>query len=223
MKKCVISFGGSVLLSEQADETFYNSLKQFINDISKKYQLYIIVGGGAPARTYIKKGRSLGLSEKELDELGIASTRINAKLLGSYLKNDASVPQSIEEACQMKNQIIIMGGTTPGHSTDFVGAELSFRCQAECFIIATNVDGVYDKDPNTHQNAVLQKEIAADILLNTYGSEWQSAGKNMVIDGPALQLIAKHHIQTYVINGFHLNEIHHILSGNLFYGTKITF
>ena len=219
----MISFGGSVLLSEQADETFYNSLKQLINNYSTTYQLYLVIGGGAPARTYIKKGRHLGLSEKELDQLGIASTRINAQLLSYYLKNDPAIPQSIDEACTMNQKLIIMGGTSPGHSTDFVGAKLAANCQADCFIIATNVDGVYDKDPNTYPNAKLQKEIAVDTLLSTYGSAWKSAGKNMVIDGPALQLIAEKHIQTYVINGFHLSELDNIINGNSFHGTKLTF
>jgi len=217
----VISFGGSVLLSEQADALFYDAFKNLIRELSNKYKLYLVIGGGAPARTYIKKGRALGLSEQELDELGIASTRINAQLLSYYFNNKSAIPQSIDEAVQIKNQLIIMGGTTPGHSTDYVGAQLAFRSQADCFVIATNVDGVYDKDPNTHPNAKLQEQITIDTLLSTYGSTWQSAGKNMVIDGPALQLIAEKQIPTYVINGFHLSELQHILSNTSFHGTKI--
>ena len=66
----------------------------------------------------------------------------------------------------MKKKIIIIGGTKPGHSTDYVGAELASKINADKLIIATNVDGVFDKDPNKYKKAKQIREITIDKLIN---------------------------------------------------------
>ena len=154
MQTIVLSIGGSVLFPEKIDIYFFNKLIKLLEKLSKKYKIYLIVGGGKTARKYIKIGRRLGLNEKELDEIGIKLTRINAELLTNLL-NDSNqkIPHSTDEAKKMSNNIIIMGGTTPGHSTDMVAAELAKKTHSSKFIIATNVDGIYDKDPNKFSQA----------------------------------------------------------------------
>ncbi len=114
-----------------------------------------------------------------------------------------------------------MGGTTPGHSTDMVGAELAYKINASKLIIATNVDGIYDKDPNKNSDAKKISEIEIEKLVEKYGTEWSSAGKNIVIDGPALGIIDKNRIPTFVLNGNNLDEIKKVLNNKDFNGTKI--
>jgi len=41
----------------------------------------VVVGGGGVAREYIETARELGANEVELDQLGIGTTRLNARLL----------------------------------------------------------------------------------------------------------------------------------------------
>ena len=223
-KECIVlSFGGSVVLSDDLTTTFFDDLKTTIQNISEKYRVFIIVGGGKTARTYITLGRSQGFSESNLDWLGINATRINARFLSMLLTSeDANVPLTIEEAIKGESNIVVMGGTTPGHSTDFVGAALAEQIQAKLFIIATNVDGVYDKDPNKHPDARKFSDISIDTLLREYGNQWETAGKNMVIDGPALQKIKDAKINTIVINGKHLDELTRIINEKPFKGTTIT-
>jgi len=223
-KECIVlSIGGSVVLSDDLDTTFFNDFKKTIQNISEKYRVFIIVGGGKTARTYINLGRSQGFSEADLDWLGINATRMNARFLSMIFSlDDSCIPTTIEEAIRSTSDIVVMGGTTPGHSTDFVGAALAEQSQATVFIIATNVDGVYDKDPNKYPDAKKFTEIAIDTLLDEYGNQWETAGKNMVIDGPALQKIKDAGMNTIVINGKHLEEITHIINNEPFNGTKIT-
>jgi len=114
-----------------------------------------------------------------------------------------------------------MGGTLPGHSTDFVGSEIASKTKAEKFIIATNVNGVYDKDPNKYIDAKQIKEITADELINKYGITWKSAGMNVVIDGPALNTIKNNEILTYVLNGKKIDELEKALLDKKFNGTVI--
>ena len=200
MESIILSIGGSVILAEEADVSFLKRLATLLKKISKQYKIYMIVGGGKIARSYIKRGRELNLDEDVLDQLGIDITRVNAKLLTSLIgiSND-NIPLTTDEAERIDKPIVIMGGTIPGHSTDLVGAELAEKTGANKFIIATNVDGIYDKDPNKYSDAKQLKEVTIIELIKKYGTDWNSAGSNVVIDGPALELINKAKIPSFPV------------------------
>lgn len=222
MKSIVISIGGSVILSEEADVSFLRKLASLLKKISKQYKIFIIVGGGKIAREYIKLGRELDFDEKTLDSIGIDITRVNAALFTNIIsESNKKIPCSTDEAEAMDNPIVVMGGTTPGHSTDMVGAELAEKVGADLFIIATNVDGIYDKDPNKYDDAKQLEKVKIDDLIKNYGTSWESAGKNMVIDGPALEIMKKAKLLTYVVNGKRLDQLENAITGRSFDGTKI--
>ncbi|KAA0005984.1 MAG: UMP kinase [Thermoplasmata archaeon] len=222
MESIVITIGGSVILSEDIDVSFFKKLRILLKKLSKKYKIYIVAGGGKTARNYIKIGRELGFPEETLDELGIGVTRVNAKLLTEIIEiSNKKIPKTTDEAKKLENPVVVMGGTTPGHSTDMVGAELAEKTRAAKLIIATNVDGIYDKDPNMYIDAKQLKEVTISQLIKQYGTEWKSAGKNIVIDGPALKIIEKTRIPTFVLNGKKLDEIEKAINGQKFNGTVI--
>ncbi|MCK5112386.1 MAG: UMP kinase [Thermoplasmatales archaeon] len=223
MKSIVLSIGGSVILSEEADVSFFRKLASLLKKISKQYKIFVIVGGGHVARKYIKLGRDLRFDEKRLDSIGIYVTRVNAKILTNIIEeSNKDIPCTTSEAIDIDKPIIVMGGTTPGHSTDMVGAEIAEKTGADLFIIATNVDGIYDKDPNKYPDAKQLKEVKIDQLIERYGIKWKSAGRNVVIDGPALEIIKRVKLATYVVNGKRLNQLEKALTNQSFDGTKIT-
>ena len=218
----VISLGGSVVVSEDTPLTYFSELAELIHRFTKTYRVFFVIGGGSSARMYIQRGRMLHFSERQLDELGIMVTRVNARLLSFVLDSDQKViPESTDDAAKSEGSLVVMGGTVPGHSTDFVGAELAMKTKSSRYVIATNVDGVYEKDPHKFPDAAFLPRVHVDDLLKQYGSDWNSAGSNMVIDGPALKLIKEHHISTCVINGKNLSELEKIFEKKSFYGTEI--
>jgi len=222
METIVISIGGSVILSEDADVSFFNRLKTLLEKLIKNYKIYLVVGGGKTARTYIKLGRKLNFEEEFLDEMGIDVTRVNAKLLTNIIGiSNKEIPATTDEAKKIDEPIVVMGGTTPGHSTDMVGAELAEKTNASKFIIATNVNGDYDRDPNKYSDAKQIPEISIDELIKEHDTEWGTAGKNVVIDGPALQIIKRAKIPTFVLNGKKLNQLERAITDQKFNGTKI--
>jgi uridylate kinase len=222
MKSIVISIGGSVIFSDQIDITYFEKLNSILKKITKKYKIYIIIGGGKTSRTYINFGRKIGLKEETLDQFGIDITRINAKILSYIIENsNTKIPKTTSDAKKIKKPITIMGGTTPGHSTDMVGAELAEKTKAIKYIIATNVEGVYDKDPNVYTDAKQIKEIKIDDLIEKFGTNWNQAGKNIVIDGPALKIIKKAKIPTLVLNGKKLTQLEKAINNQTFNGTII--
>jgi len=222
MDSIVISIGGSVLISDDVNVSFFKRLDKLVDKYNKKYKMYFVVGGGKTARKYIKLGRDFGLDEKKLDEIGIQTTRLNAKLLALMINSsNKKIPCTTDEARNLKDKVVIMGGTIPGHSTDLVGAELAYKTKSLKYIIATNVDGIYDKDPNKFNDVKKFDEIKIGDLIKKYGTKWNKAGKNVVVDGPALDMIHKKKIPTFVLNGKKLDELEKVLSSKQFNGTII--
>jgi uridylate kinase len=222
MESIVINIGGSVILSKDIDKSYFKKLCTILSEYSKNNRIFIVIGGGRIARNYIDIGRQYGFDEEKLDQLGIDVTRINARIF-SYIIGieNVKIPFSTDEAKKIDSPIVVMGGTVPGHSTDMVGAELAEKVNASKFIIATNVDGVYDKDPNKFDDAKQLKSVAIKDLIKLYGTDWTAAGKNMVIDGPALEIIDNGKLQTYVLNGKKLSELEKLLDNKQFNGTVI--
>lgn len=222
MDSIVISIGGSVLLSDEADINFLKKFSELLIKFSGKYRIFLVVGGGRVARDYIRKGRELNIEEHDLDKLGIAITRVNASLLTNILKtSNKEIPSSTDEASKLSNKIVVMGGTIPGHSTDLVGAELAQKTHSRMFIIATNVNGIYDKDPNKYSDAKQLKMVHIKDLIKQYGINWNSAGSNVVVDGPALKKIQDSQIRTIVLNGKKLDQLENAILNKPINGTII--
>lgn len=222
MKSIVLSLGGSVILSQNLGTSYFKKIATLLKKVSRDNKLFIVIGGGEIARKYIKLGRQLGFDEKLLDLLGIDVTRINARFFNNILGNhNQIVPFTIDEASSLEKNIVVMGGTTPGHSTDMVGAELAEKNKADLFIIATNVDGIFNKDPNEYQDAEKIPEITIDELIDSFGTEWKNAGKNIVVDGPALKIIKRAKLKTCVLNGKKLDQLEHAINFESFDGTMI--
>jgi len=222
MKTVVVSIGGSVVLSGETDALFLKKLTTLFKKINNEYKLYVVVGGGSIARRYIQLGRELGFDEDTLDLIGIDVTRVNARIITNLLEiSNKEIPHKTNEAMKLDFSIIVMGGTDPKHSTDLVGAQLAEKTHAVRFVNATNVDGIYDKDPNKYKDAKQLKEVTIDSLIAQYGTTWGAAGKNIFMDEPALEIIKRAKIPTYIVNGKRLDQLEKALTGQSFDGTKI--
>lgn len=216
--KLVIALGGSLI---DFDEDYFERLKRFLKDLSKDHRIYVVVGGGEIARKYIDFGRKLGLEEEILDWIGIFATRLNAKLVSSILGANEEIPRSVEDAVKLDKGLVVMGGTTPGHSTDTVAAELAEKISADLLIIATDVDGIYDKDPKMHPDARFFGEVSVDKLQEICKKPWTRAGDRVIIDGPAVEVIKRSGFDVIVLNGKDLENLGRAIRREKFRGTKI--
>lgn len=173
--RIVFDLGGSVVMPKEGAKA--EKIMEYANIFKKikdeGHEVAIVVGGGKTAREYIEIGRELGASESFCDELGIMATRMNAMILITALGDYSikKVPTSFEEAELILNlgKIPVMGGTHPGHTTDAVAASLAEFINADLLVIGTNVDGVYDKDPNKYEDAKnLIKCLLKNLLIWQY-------------------------------------------------------
>jgi len=224
-EELVISIGGSILLPEGEDVSNLKKLSDLIQEHSRERNLYIVVGGGKTARDYINWGRKLSADETTLDELGIKSSRLNAKLLIAALGKDVyPVPaQDFKEAESAGNHysIVTMGGTHPGHTTDAVSAILAEKLGTERLIKATSVDGVYTKDPNKHEDAEKLEKLTHKKLIDIVSKDKYSAGSNVVFDQLAAKIIKRANIKTHVLDGRDLKSLENTIKGKEFNGTTI--
>jgi len=203
--KIVIAIGGSILLKEYNSKKF-QEYSTILKNLSKEHELYVVVGGGKPAREYISVVRDLGAGEAQCDDIGIEVTRINAKLMLSALGDAAyqKVPHNFQEALEFSatGKIIVMGGTEPAHSTDAVSAILAEYIQADKLVNLTSVDGMYTKDPNKFDDAELVPEITASDLLDFLSDKDVKAGTYEFFDTTAVQMIKRSDLETIITNGF---------------------
>lgn len=202
--RIVIAIGGSILLKEYDNKKF-EAYANIIKQLNTEHEIFIVVGGGRPARDYISVVRDMGLSESICDEIGIQVTRINARLLQLALGNISypAIPENFQEALEYSatGKIVIMGGTEPAHSTDAVSSILAEYVDADLVINATSVDGLYDKDPNKYDDAVMFSEVTPDKLLEIVSTNDNKAGTYEFIDKTAIGIIKRSNIKTVIVNG----------------------
>ena len=76
------------------------------------------------------------------------------------LKNKAysHPPTTLQEVRHADDGLIVVaGGLHPGQSTNGTAALIAEKVKAEQFLNATDVDGVYDKDPNKYKSQKIQE------------------------------------------------------------------
>lgn len=214
--KVAISIGGSIFCKDDGvDVEYLVAFSKAIVSASRKHQIFIVAGGGKTARKYINAGRALQLSEHELDLLGIEATRLNALVVSLAIDDRAvhPIPLKVEEVDADSHRPVVMGGTEPGHSTDAVSAMLAKHVHADILIIATNVNGVYEKDPAVYPDAKRFDKVTSEELLAIVTHPEHHAGSAGVVDMKAARIIHENSINTMVVDGRNVENIVKAIKG----------
>jgi len=200
-KKIVIKLSGRIFGMDNVK--VLKDYASFLVKISKICQPIVVAGGGNIARHYISHARSSGADESTLDELGIEISRLNAKLLIYTLKNKAysHPPTTLQEVKHAVDDglIVVTGGLHPGQSTNGTAALIAEKIHAEQFLNATDVNGVYDMDPNKYKRAKKFKRIELRNLKSMLVHEDSIAGGYDLMDIVALKIIERSKINTRIL------------------------
>jgi uridylate kinase len=222
----VLSVGGSILTTGDGDAAYYDRLAGLLQRLSRELPMVVTTGGGRTAREYIRVGRALGLTEVELDEIGIDVTRLHARLLAARLgpPTPAHPPTTLAAAVHEahRSPLVVLGGTEPGHTTDGVAALLATRLRAARVVNATRVDGLYDADPRRNQRArridrIGWPEFRKIVSAGTDGA----AGQEFVFDRLGADLLAKAGIPLRIVDGRDLDNLEDAVRGRRFRGTSV--
>lgn len=152
----------------------WTSVEQIARDVQEAaergVELGVVIGGGNIWRG--KHAAKQGMDRATADYAGMVATVINALCLQDALE-DLGLDTRVQTAIEMrevaepfirrrairhleKGRVVIFAAGTgnPFFTTDTAAVLRAIEIGAEAILKATNVDGVYDKDPLKHPDAV---------------------------------------------------------------------
>ena len=172
-KRLLLKLSGEALMGEDAYGINMQTTKRFADDIADAVkagvELAIVVGGGNIFRGM--QGAANGMDRASADYMGMLATIMNGLALEGILKQaglDAVVMSAIPmpTVCEPYNRqnalshlangkvVVFTGGTgNPFFTTDTASTLRAIEMQCDCLAKATQVDGVYDKDPRQNPDA----------------------------------------------------------------------
>ncbi len=231
MKKIIIiSLGGSLIIPNHINTHLLKEFKRVLLKNIKNYKFVVVTGGGSTARNYIN---ALEANEKLSYEqlrflqgnLGIASTRLNARFLSYFFGKDASqgIPHDMKDIENLLklNDIIFCGALryAKNETSDGTCAKLAHYFNTD-FINLTNVSGLYDKNPKKFKNAKFIPEISHKDFFKMANKIKFKPGQHFILDKNAAKIIKKHNITTYLL-GPNLKELDNLLNDRHFTGSVI--
>lgn len=226
--KIVISIGGSIIAPGEPDAEYIKKFSELLRELSAGNKIGVVVGGGKIARDYIGISRDFGASEFFCDLLGIEVSRINARLLipalqiksiGVNKKPSLTIAGAAKEMSH--HDVVVMGGTHPGHTTDGVAAMLSEYIDGDLLVIATSIDGVYTADPKKDPDAEKLEKLNFDELVEVSARGDLDAGASVVVDLVAAKVIKRSKIKTFVLDGRDLANFRNAVIGEKFVGSVV--
>lgn len=184
-KRILLKLSGEALAGDKKFGLNFDVINSFGKSIKKcvdaGIQVGIVVGGGN-----FWRGRSSGAMDRtRADHIGMLATAMNALAVADGLEN-CGLEVRVQTAIAMqevaepyirnramrhleKGRVVIFGCGTgnPFFSTDTAAALRAAEIEADIMLKATMVDGVYDKDPHKHDDAVKYDTISfTEILSN---------------------------------------------------------
>jgi len=215
--RIVLRIGGSVIASP-INPDLISRYSDLLKDLSRQnHGLVVVVGGGKLAREFIAAARNIGLDEPAQDEIAISVSRIFAQLLLKKLGEAGceTMPLTINDAVKwlVKGKVVVMGGLKPGMTTDTVAALVADRVKADVLVKATDQNGVYDKDPKKHPNAVKLDHLSFEDLSRVFLEDKHKAGIHQIIDPEAVKILRRHKVRVVVVNGFKPTNVLRAIEG----------
>lgn len=225
MKKFVISLGGSLIVPQNIDEDFLMNFRQLILSLTNNNnQFYLITGGGRTARNYINSARVINpeVKAQDLDWLGISATKLNAQLIKTIFGNfvHEQIYQDPNQVKEVSEKICLLSGWKPGWSTDYDAVLVADKLNIKTVINLSNIDYVYDKDPNKFTDAQKIEKISWLDFKKIVGNEWQP-GANLPFDPLACKLAEEKNIRVVILNGKNMDNLKNYFDENDFIGTII--
>lgn len=226
-KRFLISVGGSLIVPGAIDIGFVKRFHEcLVARIHDGHSFILIVGGGKTARNYIDAASEVHtIEDDDKDWLGIHATRMNAHFLRTVFREWAhpkinTNPHDLEDFYRIKEPIMVAGGWRPGFSTDYIATVLANYFDFKSIINLSNIDGVYDKDPRKHPDAVRFDTISWRKFRTLIDTEW-SPGMSTPFDPIASKLAEEKGFSVTVLNGEDIENLDHFFSRENFVGTTI--
>lgn len=216
-KRVLLKLSGELLLGKQPfgidQEACKNLAESIVALKQKNKEVGIVIGGGN-----IFRGcnlNDLGMERTHADQVGMLATLMNGLSLLSALKTAGckaalltalecprvAESYTLEKALRYFEEgyvVIFVGGTgNPFFSTDTAAAMRACEIHADLLLKATKVDGIYDKDPMKHKDAVKYSSLTySKVLTDNLG----------IMDATSIALCRSNQMPILVFNMEQLNK-----------------
>lgn len=233
-KRVLLKLSGEQFAGERdygVDPKFVNKLAQELAETIEAtgVQLAIIVGGGN-----IMRGASVaksGIERATGDYMGMLATLINGMALVDILEeNDVHARLTTRlRADQVaepfvrrrairhleKDRVVVVAGGTgnPYVTTDTAAVTTALELECDLVLKATKVEGVYDKDPSKHADAVKHDTLTYDKVLTD--------PEINVMDNAAISLAMDNQLPIVVFDLLTHGNIRRVIEGQTV-GTKVS-
>jgi uridylate kinase len=230
-QRILLKLSGEALMGEQGygiDPAIVQAIAADVSAVvNAGKELAIVVGGGKIFRGL--KGSSAGMDRATADYVGMLATVMNAITLQDALER-VGVPTRVQTAIAMqeiaepyirrrairhleKGRVVVFGAGcgNPFFTTDTTAALRAAEINADVVLKATKVDGVYDKDPARHSDAIRYDQLTFQDVLS---------GELAVMDSTAIALCKDNAIPIVVFDLFGPGNIGRAIAGEPI-GTRI--
>lgn len=192
-------------------------------------QVMIMVGGGNYARGAQLAGH--GIRRVTADHIGMLATMMNAMALTDIFESQGVVTRCLssifaeqvaepfvhrlaENHLGQGRVVIVAGGIgRPYLTTDTAAVSLALELDCQAVLKATKVDGVYDKDPAKHADAIKIDKLSFNDAV--------SDGAIRVMDKAALGLALEHELPIIIFDAMQPGHMLRAAQGEAI-GTKIS-
>ncbi len=185
-KRILLKLSGEALMGDDSFGINTDVLGEISEEIKEIIDLGVEVGIVIGAGNIFRgvKGASQGMDRTAADNMGMLATVINSLALQDALER-CGVVTRVMSAIPMRlvcepyirrratrhlekgRAVIFAAGTgNPYFTTDSAGVLRALEIDADIIIKATKVDGVYDKDPVLHSDAVKYEKLTYDDVLS---------------------------------------------------------
>ncbi len=214
-KRILLKLSGEALMGDDSFGINTDVLGEISKEIKEIIDLGVEVGIVIGAGNIFRgvKGASQGMDRTAADNMGMLATVINSLALQDALERNGVVTR-VMSAIPMRlvcepyirrratrhlekgRAVIFAAGTgNPYFTTDSAGVLRALEIDADIIIKATKVDGVYDKDPVEHADAVKFERLTYDDVLRKNLRVMDAAGIALAKEDnkPILVLSMKEH------------------------------
>ncbi|MBC8523545.1 UMP kinase [PVC group bacterium] len=202
---------------------------QIAKAVESGTQLAVVVGGGNMIRGSELSER-IGIPQATADYMGMLGTVINALALKEVVEKHGQ-PARVMSALDIesvaepfirgralrhfeKGRVLILAAGTgnPFFTTDTCASLRAIELNADVLLKATKVDGVYDSDPDSNDNATRFDHLTFSDAINR---------KIGVMDLTALSMCMEHNLPVVVFNFKNHGNICRVIEGESI-GTMVT-
>ncbi|GJM16997.1 MAG: uridylate kinase [Thermodesulfobacteriota bacterium] len=224
-RKVLLKISGEALQGEQGYGISAEVLDTISNEIAEvsrlNIEIAIVIGGGNIFRGVA--GSSKGIDRSTGDYMGMLATVMNALALQDSLEKKGVQTRvqsalNIEQVAEPyirrravrhleKGRVVLFAAGTgnPFFTTDTAATLRALEIGADLILKATKVDGVYDKDPLVHDDAVKFKKLTyMDVLKNEL----------KIMDATAISLCMQGNIPIIIFNLFGSGNIKNVIMGS---------